>query len=60
MQRTLVARAPSRPLIWLGDKEPASFVERRAGARFPATSAKEMDFVVSPEATIRFPRDPVG
>ena len=42
----LVRRAPARPVVWLGEKEPASFVAPRLGARFPATAAKERDFVL--------------
>lgn len=41
-----VRRAPERPLVWLGEKEPASFVAPRLGARFPATAAKDLDFVL--------------
>lgn len=44
----LVRRAPTRPLVWLGEKESASDVSPRAGSRFPATASKEKDFVLSP------------
>lgn len=39
----LVRRAPTRPLVWLGERERA--VGPRLGARFPATATKEADFV---------------
>lgn len=42
----LVRRAPARPLVWLGERESASLVQPRAGARFPAHPAKERDFVL--------------
>lgn len=42
----LVRRAPTRPLVWLGEKEMASDVTPRLGARFPATAVKEKDFVL--------------
>lgn len=45
-QTRLVRRAPTRPLVWLGEKQSASDVAPRLGARFPATSAKEKDFVL--------------
>lgn len=41
----LVRRAAERPLVWLGEKESASMVAPRLGARFPATAVKERDFV---------------
>ena len=46
MSKELVRRAPVRPLLWLGEKEPASDVAPRLGARFPATATKEKDFVL--------------
>lgn len=47
----LVRRAPHRPLVWLGEKEPASHVAPLA-ARFPATTTKEKDFVLAPRQLI--------
>jgi hypothetical protein len=41
----LVRRAPARPLVWLGEREPASHVAPALGARFPASDVKARDFV---------------
>jgi hypothetical protein len=40
----LVRRAPSRPLVWLGERE--RDVNLSLGERFPATASKEKDFVL--------------
>lgn len=39
-----VRRAPAAPAVWLGERESASLVQPRLGARFPV--AKELDFVL--------------
>lgn len=41
----LVRRAPSRPLVWLGERE-GPLVAPRLGERFPAYPVKERDFVL--------------
>lgn len=43
----LVRRAPVRPLVWLGERDRASYVAPTLGARFPATAVKEGDFVLA-------------
>ena len=57
VERDPVRRLPSRPLVWLGEREGASDVQP-LGARFSAASVKERDFALSPR--VRPPRDPVG
>lgn len=47
----LVRRSPSRPLVRLGEHEPASLVQPRLGARFPAYPAKELDFALDARTT---------
>lgn len=42
----LVRRAPTRPLVWLGEREPT--VALRLGERFPAFRVKERDLVFEP------------
>ena len=49
----LVARRATRPQVWLGERESASDVASRLGARFPATAAKERDFVLDVKARDR-------
>lgn len=60
VQRDFVRRMPSRPLVWLGERERVSDVQPWLGARFPASSIKERDFVLGADARMRGPRDPVG
>lgn len=42
----LVRRAPTRPLVWLGERSGASDVSPRLGERFPATAMKERDLIL--------------
>jgi len=55
----LVRRAPSKPLVWLGERERASFVQPFLGERFGAWQAKERDFVLdTPHARPKLARNP--
>lgn len=47
MNDRLVRRAPTRPLVWLGEPKEGG-VERALGERFPAYPAKEKDFLFAP------------
>ena len=53
----LVRRAPQGPLVRLGERESASLVSPRLGARFPAYPAKELDFVLDVPALLRARRE---
>ena len=57
MQREPVRRAAPRPALTLGEREGASLVPPRLGARFPAYPAKELDFALDVAALRRAARD---
>ena len=56
MQREPVRRSPVRPVLHLGEREGASLVQPRLGARFPAYPAKELDFALDVPAVRRAAR----